>query len=106
MFDNKNILITGGTGSFGKKYTEILPEHVLLDSANLPSFDRSQLEGRVTGSVDSGIFKFLFFILILICSLFGYSAFKTQVIKGAEYATVYLGSLEFKIETVWNTSRI
>lgn len=24
MFDDKNILITGGTGSFGKKYTEIL----------------------------------------------------------------------------------
>ena len=24
MFDNKNILITGGTGSFGKKYTEII----------------------------------------------------------------------------------
>jgi len=24
MFDNKNILITGGTGSFGKKYTQIL----------------------------------------------------------------------------------
>lgn len=24
MFDNKNILITGGTGSFGKKYTNIL----------------------------------------------------------------------------------
>ena len=26
MFDDKNILITGGTGSFGKKYTEILLE--------------------------------------------------------------------------------
>ena len=26
MFNNKNILITGGTGSFGKKYTEILLE--------------------------------------------------------------------------------
>lgn len=24
MFDNKVVLITGGTGSFGKKYTEIL----------------------------------------------------------------------------------
>ena len=24
MFDNKNILITGGTGSFGKKYTEMI----------------------------------------------------------------------------------
>jgi len=26
MFDNKNILITGGTGSFGRKYTQILLE--------------------------------------------------------------------------------
>ncbi|MCP4272835.1 MAG: polysaccharide biosynthesis protein, partial [Gammaproteobacteria bacterium] len=24
MFNNKNIIITGGTGSFGKKYTEII----------------------------------------------------------------------------------
>ena len=24
MFDNKNILITGGTGSFGKKYVETI----------------------------------------------------------------------------------
>ena len=24
MFNNKNILITGGTGSFGKKFTEIV----------------------------------------------------------------------------------
>ena len=27
MFNGKNILITGGTGSFGKKYTEILLKH-------------------------------------------------------------------------------
>jgi UDP-N-acetylglucosamine 4,6-dehydratase len=27
MFNNKNILITGGTGSFGKKYTEIILEN-------------------------------------------------------------------------------
>jgi len=27
MFDNKNILITGGTGSFGKKYVETLLKH-------------------------------------------------------------------------------
>ena len=26
MFDNKTILITGGTGSFGKKYTQIILE--------------------------------------------------------------------------------
>ena len=27
MFNGKNILITGGTGSFGKKYTKILLEN-------------------------------------------------------------------------------
>ena len=27
MFDNKSILITGGTGSFGKKYVKTLLEH-------------------------------------------------------------------------------
>ena len=27
MFNGKNILITGGTGSFGKKYTQILLEN-------------------------------------------------------------------------------
>lgn len=69
-----------------KKYTEILPEHVLLDSANLPSFDRSQLEGRVTGSVDPRIFKFLLGLLVLLCIVFGYSAFNIQIRKGAEFA--------------------
>ena len=32
---------------YKKKNAEILPEDVLIDAANLPSFDTSQLEGRV-----------------------------------------------------------
>ena len=31
MFNGKNILITGGTGSFGKKYTEILLNYAIID---------------------------------------------------------------------------
>lgn len=48
MFNNKNILITGGTGSFGKKYTEILlekykPNKIIIYSRDeLKQFEMSQ----------------------------------------------------------------
>jgi UDP-N-acetylglucosamine 4,6-dehydratase len=48
MFDNKNILITGGTGSFGKKYTETLlsrysPSKIVIFSRDeLKQFEMSQ----------------------------------------------------------------
>lgn len=49
MFSNKNILITGGTGSFGKKYTEILlktykPNKIIIYSRDeLKQFEMSQV---------------------------------------------------------------
>ena len=48
MFNNKNILITGGTGSFGKKYTEILlkkykPNKIIIFSRDeLKQYEMSQ----------------------------------------------------------------
>ncbi len=48
MFDNKNILITGGTGSFGKKYTQIIlskytPNKIIIYSRDeLKQFEMSQ----------------------------------------------------------------
>jgi UDP-N-acetylglucosamine 4,6-dehydratase/5-epimerase len=48
MFDNKNILITGGTGSFGKKYTKILlekykPNKIIIYSRDeLKQYEMSQ----------------------------------------------------------------
>ncbi|MEY8767046.1 MULTISPECIES: UDP-N-acetylglucosamine 4,6-dehydratase (inverting) [Francisella] len=48
MFNNKSILITGGTGSFGKKYTEILlseykPKKIIIFSRDeLKQFEMSQ----------------------------------------------------------------
>lgn len=48
MFNNKNILITGGTGSFGKKYTEILlksykPNKIIIYSRDeLKQFEMAQ----------------------------------------------------------------
>lgn len=49
MFDNKNILITGGTGSFGKKYTEILlkrykPNKIIIFSRDeLKQYEMAQV---------------------------------------------------------------
>ena len=48
MFNNKNILITGGTGSFGKKYTKILlekykPNNIIIYSRDeLKQYEMSQ----------------------------------------------------------------
>lgn len=48
MFNNKNILITGGTGSFGKKYTEILLQHykpnkiIIFSRDELKQFEMAQ----------------------------------------------------------------
>ena len=48
MFNNKNILITGGTGSFGKKYTEIIlanykPNKIIIFSRDeLKQFEMAQ----------------------------------------------------------------
>ncbi len=49
MFNNKNILITGGTGSFGKKYTEILlkeykPNKIIIYSrGELKQYEMAQV---------------------------------------------------------------
>ncbi len=69
-----------------KKYVEILPEDVLIDAANLPSFDTSQLEGRVTGHIDSRFFTFLSALGILVITFFGYSAFDLQIKNGSFYS--------------------
>lgn len=69
-----------------KKYSEILPEDILIDSANLPSFDKSQLEGRVTHAVDARVFNFLVIILFLAVGFFVYSAYGLQVKQGEFYA--------------------
>ena len=49
MFDKKNILITGGTGSFGKKFTEIVlknyqPRRLIIFSRDeLKQFEMAQV---------------------------------------------------------------
>lgn len=69
-----------------KRFTEIAPEDVLLDQANLPSFDKTQLEGKLIKSVDSGVFYGLSFAVVAVVCVFIYAAYGLQVNLGEEYA--------------------
>lgn len=71
---------------YKKKNAEILPEDVLIDAANLPSFDTSQLEGRVVYGIDSRFFTFLIAASVLMFFFFTYSAFNLQISQGDFYA--------------------
>ncbi len=69
-----------------KRYTEIAPEDVLLDQANLPSFDKTQLEGKLIQSVDSKVFYGLSFAVIAVVGIFIYAAYGLQIRQGEKYA--------------------
>lgn len=69
-----------------KKYTEIAPEDILLDQANLPAYDTTQLEGRIVQSVGNGVLYVLSIAIVSIVGIFLYSAWNTQIIQGSVYA--------------------
>ncbi len=69
-----------------KRYTEIAPEDVLLDQANLPAYDKTQLEGRIVQSVGGGVLYTMSFLIFFVMVVFLYSTYKTQVVEGSIYA--------------------
>jgi len=69
-----------------KKYTEIAPEDIMLDQANLPAYDTTQLEGRIVQSVGGGVLYTMSFAICCVVGIFLYSAYNTQVLEGSVYA--------------------
>ncbi len=64
---------------------EIAPEDILIDQMNLPSFDHSQLEGRIIKPIPHYIFYIISFLVIALFSLFFFYAYKLQIVKGEYY---------------------
>lgn len=69
-----------------RRYAEIAPDEILLDSHNLPKFDTDQFEGRLekpisklTLSVAGGVFT-------LVIGIFLIQAVNMQVVHGGEYS--------------------
>ena len=63
----------------------ISPEDILIDQLNLPSFDHSQLEGRIIKPIPSYIFYIIIFFVITVFVLFFVNSYKLQIVKGDFY---------------------
>ncbi len=68
-----------------KNRKDISPEDILIDQLNLPSFDYSQLEGRIVKPIPNYIFYIIIFIVILFFTLFFISSYNLQIVKGDYY---------------------
>ncbi len=68
-----------------KHKSHISPEDILIDQLNLPSFDHSQLEGRIIKPISSYIFYIIIFIVLIVFALFFVNSYKLQIVKGDFY---------------------
>ena len=69
-----------------KLFTEIHPDEILIDSSNLPEFDRDQMEGRIERPFSSRSFFGVGALMVFICAGLLTRAFVLQVARGAAYA--------------------
>jgi penicillin-binding protein 2 len=75
---------------FGKKrnkytYKEIAPDEILLDSSNIPKYDKDQFEGRLESPISKPTLYGIVLVALLILAIFTFQAGKMQVVNGDEY---------------------
>jgi len=66
---------------------EIYPEEILLDSSNLPAFDKDQFEGRLEKPISRGAIISTGIAAAVILVIFLAQALNLQIIHGGEYLT-------------------
>lgn len=64
---------------------EIDPEDILLDAANIPSFDEDKFEGRLEKPISKTSLYFLPILFLIIGIIFGGRLYYIQIAKGDEY---------------------
>ncbi|HDP37296.1 MAG TPA: hypothetical protein ENN27_05525 [Candidatus Atribacteria bacterium] len=69
-----------------KKLRNINPDHIFLDSKNLPSLDEQQFEGRVEKPIKKPLIYLMGFIFLLIGTIFVWRVGLVQVIEGESFA--------------------
>lgn len=73
----------GHTGS--KKYHEVNPEEIFIDSSNLPNFDTDQFEGRIERPISARTTYVTGALFLLIGFIFIGQTIKLQLVDGAEW---------------------
>ncbi len=69
-----------------KLRSEIQPDEIFIDSANIAELDRDSFEGRIERPIDARALVVVFSIALLFMSVYLARAFNLQLIKGEEYA--------------------
>jgi penicillin-binding protein 2 len=72
----------------GKKYRDIDPEDIFLDSTNLPGFDENSFEGRIEKPIENRTFFFLKLIFVIVILLLGSRLWNLQVTEGKTYTEI------------------
>lgn len=70
----------------GRRYSDIDPDDIFMDSKNLPAFDVHQFEGRLEKPIPVRTFLVFGSVCLLICLIFLYRSWDLQIAQGAVYA--------------------
>jgi penicillin-binding protein 2 len=82
----KNLL--GFSGSVRRRYQDINPEDIFMDSTNLPGFEEHALEGRIEKPMSHGTFFFFKILLsVIVVALMG-KLWMLAVMDGRVYAEI------------------
>jgi penicillin-binding protein 2 len=71
-----------------RRYQDINPEDIFLDSTNLPGFIGDRLEGRIEKPVETHTFLFLKAVFVIIVFVLGVKLSSLQIVKGAKYSDI------------------
>lgn len=68
-----------------KRYKDIDPDEIFLDSKNLPAFDIHQFEGRIEKPIAKSAFALLSVLFVVVGAVFMYKLYILQVTTGRTY---------------------
>lgn len=68
-----------------RKYVEIDPDQVLIDSSNLPQYDTAQFEGRLEKPIARGMLYSVVGVFAAVALVFIAQSFMLQVVHGDQY---------------------
>ncbi|MBX4199933.1 hypothetical protein KW790_00515 [Candidatus Parcubacteria bacterium] len=71
-----------------RRYKDIDPEDIFLDSTNLPGIDYDRFQGHIEKPISTKTFLFIKCLSILVICIFGAKLWGLQVAKGDEYEKI------------------
>ena len=72
----------------GRKYKDIDPEDIFLDSANLPGFTENRFEGRIERPIESSTFFLMKGVLLIVAVFFFIRLWNLDIMNGANFRKI------------------